>query len=92
MDSKLFLRGFLALTTLVLGTCGWGDCPEPVKKDWPLKSGAYPGIVKTVSGWMLLKLPARAVIDRQAETATFTYERDGKQVVERWKITLRPTQ
>lgn len=59
------------------------DCPRQDVEYLPIVSGTYRG----ASSWAVKG--RRAVIDRQSGTATFTFERNGKQVVEVWRITTR---
>lgn len=73
---------------LLLGLAAWvggacqGNCPPPDLKYLPIESGTY----RTVAEVGEVK---RAVIDRQAGTATFTFQSRGKQVTEVWRITAR---
>jgi hypothetical protein len=82
MWNKSFLSGLL-LVTLGSG-CGFGSCPdyEPVS----LASGNYKGLVSDQRSGQILSVEKRIVIDRAAGTATISFVRDGKQVVETWKL------
>lgn len=81
MWSRALLLRLLGVVPLVGGACQ-GDCPPPDLKYLPIESGAY----RTVAEVGEVK---RAVIDRQAGTATFTFQSRGKQVTEVWRITAR---
>ena len=74
MRNRSLASGLALIAVGALGSCcgSWGD------HYLPLKSGAYMSV--RGAGF-------HAVIDRQAETATFTFLRDGKEVVEVWKLT-----
>lgn len=87
MDSRVFLSALFFLSLFSVGACGFGDCPPLDPAMYPLKSGTYKGYPDPVfeSGGTQPKV---VVIDRQAGTATFTFERrDGKRVVEVWRLT-----
>lgn len=77
------ILGLLVCLSPVLGGGCDGGCPPPGVEYLPIESGIYRG---TSSEAVKMR---RAVIDRQGGTATFTFERKGKQVVEVWRFTAR---
>lgn len=83
-DSGLSI-GLLLFAAVALGSCGFGTCPEVDPSQHPLKSGTY-----QILAWAGSSPPpyrsGDAVIDVGAGTATFTFRRDGKQVVEVWRL------
>jgi hypothetical protein len=82
MLNRSTLRPLVYLLPFLWGGCN-GDCPRQDVEYLPIESGTYRGVSsEAVKG-------RRAVIDRQAGTARFTFERNGKQVVEVWRITAR---
>lgn len=86
MRSKSMLCGLLFL--IGSGGCEltW-KCPAVDTTPSPLKSGTYEGSVhdNRVAG-ASVTVTKQVVVNREAGTATITFTRDGKQVVETWKL------
>lgn len=80
MWNRAVLQLLSGLSPFIGTACQW-DCPPPDGKFLLINTGAYRSAAPESGGMK------RAVLDRQSGTATFTFERDGKQVVEVWRIT-----
>lgn len=85
MWNRAKLRLAFCLFPCLGGACiGQGDCPTFELKYLPIKSGIYRSISE-------VGVEKRAVIDREAGTARFTFTSNGKQVVEIWRIAASKT-
>ena len=75
------LRGLLFLPLFGFGACN-GRCPSyDPSHVISIASGTYQGTVREV--------PRQVVINRQAGTATVTFQSGPQQIVETWKLTPR---
>lgn len=74
-----------AIALLASGGCGL-TCPEVDGKPSPLLSGTYEGNVNDHRG-AGVTVTKTVVVNREAGTATVSFVRQGKQVVETWKLT-----
>lgn len=83
--NKSMLCGLLVLA---LGGCGltW-KCPDTGGQPSPLLSGTYEGdVYDNRNDPFSVTVKKTVVIDREAGTATISFVREGKQVVETWKL------
>jgi hypothetical protein len=78
--STCYLGRLLIPLLIALGSCHDAECPTLDAPVIALQSGTY-------STYATDGYPTkRVVVDRQAGTATFTFPRDGKLVVETWML------
>ncbi len=96
------LAPILAASVLLVAACGdsGGKCPEPKPLNY-FTSDSFTAPEGAAVNWYCNQDcgvvfephdgvgPLALDIDMEAERVTITYERDGKTIVEKWKITSR---
>jgi len=86
MRSKSILGGLLLLALGSGCELGW-KCPEYDSWSVSVNSGTFTGKVNDYrSGQPPTAVDKKMVVDRAAGTATISFLRNGKQVVETWKL------